>query len=410
VSVDLHGSRGNPLPDSSSATSDWEAWYGAAIVRSACPPPLPRRTIILTALVLAALTIASPASAARYVSPSGSDAGSCTRSNPCRSFNKAYAVSRPGTVVIVFGGTYGGQRINARPKAHGPKILFRPARGASVTLHSIRVVRGSYITFRGFRVVDDTYNEPGAQRITYSFIKMRQFFVRGADHINYRNSEVGPNDTDDGMNWITAAYGTQNGASDIVLDRVRIHDFKKHNSGAHVDCIGIDDVKGLVIANSRFWNCEHFSIIFGKDLATGRAARQVLLQNNFFDCCYSGYYSLGFGDVEGPMRIRFNSFTLGVGWLGGTVRGLVFDSNVLSNNNSANCNDATWRYNVVARGSACGGRRAGTGFRSPPRDLHLRVGAAAVNYGNPRNHPRVDIDGQRRPGGRRPDAGADERH
>jgi hypothetical protein len=369
-----------------------------------------RRTIVLAALALAALTLASPASATRYVSPNGSDAGSCTRSNPCRSFNRAYAVSKPGAVVVVFGGSYGGQRINARPKAHGPKILFRPARGASVTLNSIRVVRGSYITFRGFRVLDDTYNEPGAHRITYAWIKMRQFFIRGADHINYRHSEVGPNTSDNGMNWITAPYQRNDTPHDIVLDHVRIHDFKKHSSGAHVDCIGIDDVNGLVISNSRFWNCEHFSIIFGKDLANGRAARNVLLQNNFFDCCYSGYYSLGFGDVEGPMRIRFNSFTLGVGWLGGAVRGLVFDSNVISNNNSANCSRATWRYNVVANGSACGGRRAGTGFRSPPRDLHLRAGAAAVNYGNPRNPPRFDIDGQRRPHGRRADAGADERH
>ena len=369
-----------------------------------------RRTIVLAALALAALTVASPATAARYVSPNGSDAGSCTRSNPCRSFNKAYAVSRPGTVVIVFGGSYGGQRINARPKAHGPKILFRPARGASVTLHSIRVVRGSYITFRGFRVVDDTYNDPGAQRITYSFIKMRQFFVRGADHINYRNSEVGPNDSDDGMNWITAAYATNNGARDIVFDNVRIHGFTKHNSGAHVDCIGIDDVDGLVINRTRIWNCEHFALIFGKDASSGRQARNVLIQNSFLDCCVSGYYSIGLGGTDGRVRIRFNSLTRGIGWLGGSVRGVIIDSNVISNNNRANCDDAVWRYNVVANGSPCGGRRASTGFRSPPRDLHLRAGAAAVNYGNPNNHPRVDIDGQRRPGGRRADAGADERH
>jgi len=311
--------------------------------------------------------------------------------------------------VVVLGGSYGGQRINARPKAHGPHILFRPARGAHVTLASIRVVRGSHITFRGFRVLDDTYNEQGAQRITYSYVKMRQFFIRGADHITYRYSEVGPNGSDDGMNWITAPYETQDHPRDIRLDHVRIHDFKKHNSGAHVDCIGIDDVDGLVIQSSRIWNCEHFAVIFGKDLATGRAARRVLLQNNFFDCCYSGYYSLGFGDVEGPMRIRFNSFTLGVGWLGGTVRGLVFDSNVIANNSSSNCSKATWRFNVVASGSACGGRRAITGFLLPPRDLHLRAGVAALGYGNPKSHPRFDIDGQRRPAGRRPDAGADER-
>ena len=344
------------------------------------------------------------------MSTGGSDANPCTGTRPCQSFARAYSVARPGAVVFIRGGSYPSQRLDVRPKAHGPKIVFRPAPGAHVTVESIRVTRGSYIEFRGFRVIDDTFNEQGARHIAYSWIKMRQFFVRGADHVTYRYSEVGPNAADDGMNWVTAAYGTNNGASDIAFDHVRIHDFKKHNAGAHVYCIWIDDVEGLVISNSRFWNCEHFSIIFGKDLATGRAARHVLIQNTFFDCCYSGYYSLGFGDVEGPMLIRFSSFTLGVGWLGGTVRGVVFDSNVLSNNNSANCDDAVWRYNVVARGSACGGRRASTGFRSPPRDLHLRIGAAALNYGNPSLHPRFDIDGQRRPTARRPDAGADERH
>jgi hypothetical protein len=364
--------------------------------------------LVAAALAVAALVVASPASAARYVTTGGSDGNPCTRARPCASLPRAYSVAKPGAVVYVGGGSYGNRRFNVRPKAHGPKILFRPFPGARVTLNGIRVTRGSYMKFRGFRVNDDTFNEQGAKWITYSYVKMRQFFIRGGDHISYRYSEVGPNASDDGMNWITAPYQVQDHPTDILLDHVKIHDFKKHNSGAHVDCIGIDDVNGLVIQSSRFWNCEHFSIIFGKDLETGRAARNVLIQNTFFDCCYSGYYSLGFGDVEGPMRIRFNSLTQGVGWLGGTVRGLVFDSNVISSNSSANCSNATWRYNVVASGSACGGRRAGTGFRRPPKDLHLRVGAAAVNYGNPRVHPRRDIDGQRRPKGRRPDAGADE--
>ena len=63
--------------------------------------------------------------------------------------------------------------------------------------------------------------------------------------------------------------------------------------GAHVDCIGIDNVDGLVIRNSRIWNCEHFSIIFGNDLTSGSAVRNALIENNFLDCCYSGYYRSG---------------------------------------------------------------------------------------------------------------------
>jgi hypothetical protein len=328
------------------------------------------------------------------------------KARPCRSFNRAYVRAGPGDIVQVAGGSYPGQRIYATPMARGPRILFRPAPGAAVTVESIRVTRGSYIEFRGFRVTTDTYNDPGARRITYRWIKMRQFFIRGADYVSYVGSNVGPNVSNDGMNWITAAYGTTNGASHILLHRVRIHGFVKHNAGAHVDCIGIDDVNWLTIRRSRFWNCEHFALIFGKDLSSNRAARNVLLENNFVDCCVSGFYSIGLGDVEGPMRIRFNSFTLGLGWLGGTVRRVILSSNILANNSSANCPKAIWRNNVVASGSACGGLRARTGFVRPPLNLHLRPGAPAINRGNRSSHPARDIDGQWR--GSRPDAGADE--
>jgi hypothetical protein len=317
--------------------------------------------------------------------------------------------SKPGTVVAVAGGSYPDQRIDAAPKTGGPKVVFRPASGAKVTFASIRVTRGSYIEFRGFRVADDTYNEAAAKWITYRSVSMRQFFIRGADHITYVSSTVGPNGSEDGMNWITAPYQSSDAPTDIRLNRVRIHDFRKHNAGAHIDCIGIDDVNGLVIQNSRFWNCEHFALLFGKDASSDRAARNVLVQNTFLDCCISGYYSIGLGDAEGPIRIRFNSMTLGLGWLGGSVQGVTIDSNVIAGNNAANCSDAVWRYNVVGRGSACGGRLAPTAFTDPPRNLHLKARrAAAVNFGNPKSHPKVDIDGQRRPKGRRPDAGADE--
>jgi chitodextrinase len=351
-----------------------------------------------------------PGTADRYVAPGGSDSGQCTQAAPCGSFARAYAVASPGDIVQVAGGSYGGQTIDQTPKANGPAVVFQPAAGASVTLSSVNIVRASYLEMRNFTVTSSTYNRQGAQWITYRGIKMRQFFIRGADHVSYYDSEVGPNVSDDGMNWITAAYQTNDGSSDILLDGVRIHDFKKWNAGAHVDCIGIDDVDGLVIRNTKIWNCEHFSLIFGKYLWSFRASRNVLLENNFFDCCYSGYYSIGLGDVEGPMMIRFNSLTLGVGWLGGSVVNTTLDSNVISNNNSGNCSNATWRYNVVASGSACGGGGvvAPTSFVGPPDDLHLAAGATAINFGNPTAYPATDIDGQAR-GGNRPDAGADER-
>ena len=414
--VVLRFRRGDPHPAGPGPGGSTGASCYRAPIASACPTHGNRRlplTFALALAVLAALgwsgTAAGAPGATRFVSTTGSDSNPCTASRPCRSLDRAYTVSRPGTVVSVAAGSYPGQRIDATPKKKGPRILFRPANGAKVTFSSIRVVRGSYIEFRGFRVSNDTYNEAGAKWISYRYMSMRQFFVRSADHILYEASNIGPNDSNDGMNWISAQYQKNDPATYIRLNRVRIHDFTKHNSGAHIDCVAIDDANHVSITNSRFWNCEHFAILFGLDSTTNRGARNVLIQNNFLDCCISGYYSIGLGDVGGPMKIRFNSLTLGLGWLGGTVRNVTVDSNVIANNNAANCNDATWRYNVVARGSACGGRRAATAFTDPPQNLHLsRRSAAAVAYGNPKSFPRTDIDGQKRKKGRRPDAGADE--
>jgi chitodextrinase len=354
-------------------------------------------------------------SASVFVSPSGSDSSStCSKTQPCLSFNRAYSVAAPGATVEVAAGSYDGQTLDATPKASGPDVVFQPAAGASVTLADLEVTRGAHVEFRDFTVTTDTYNRPEAQYVTYRRIKMRDFFVRGADHISYIDSDVGPNTGADEMNWITAPYQSTDPASDILLDDVTIHDFTKHMSGSHVDCIGIDDVDGLTIRNSHISRCAHFSIIFGNDTNSGRAARNVLLENNFLDCCDAsggGYYSIGFGGIDGNVMIRYNSADLGFGWLNDTSlvpNGLItIDSNVISNNNSANCSRATWTYNVVASGSACGGTLAATGFTAPP-DLHLLGGAAAIGAGNPNNRPSTDIDGQARPSAA-PDAGADQR-
>jgi len=282
-----------------------------------------------------------------------------------------------------------------------------------VTLSSVNIVRASYLEMRNFTVTSSTYNRQDAKWITYRNIKMKQFFVRGSDHVSYYDSEVGPNGTEDGMNWITEPYQSNDPATDILLDGMRIHDFTKHNAGAHVDCVGLGNADGVTIRNSRIWTCAHFAIIFGTD-PSGEYTRNLTIENNFLDCCDpsgGGYYSIGLGDGANVL-IRFNSATLGFGWLnpsGDGVTGDVIDSNVISNNSSGNCSKAVWRYNVVASGSACSnGFVASSSFLSSPLDLHLKATAAAIGAGNPTTFPATDIDGDPRPAGGRADAGADE--
>jgi hypothetical protein len=70
----------------------------------------------------------------------------------------------------------------------------------------------------------------------------------------------------------------------------------------------------------------------------------------------------------------------------------------------------TYSYNVF-QGVACGASdlNAPAGFRNPGAlDLHLLAGAAAIDHGNPASYSSLDIDGQARPMGVAPDAGADE--
>jgi hypothetical protein len=367
-----------------------------------------RLGLLLGSLVLAAGIVPATAAADRYVSTSGSG-GSCTAAAPCGSFNQAYAVASPGEVVHVAGGSYGGQSLNAAAKGSGPRVVFQPAPGASVTVNAINVY-SNHIEFRDMRVLDSTYNREGSDDITYVRVSMKTFLVRSGSNISYINSDVGPNSNADEMNWISAAYQSQTPARNILFDGTTIHDFVKHNSGAHIDCIGIDDVDGLTIRNSVIRNCEHFSLLFGTDASTNRGARNVLLENNFLDCCVSGYYSIGLGQVDGPMMIRHNSTNKAFGWLGGPVNDVTIDSNILPNNSSANCDGATWRYNIVNSGSACGGngRVAPPGFRnSDAADFHLLPGSAAIDAANPSEGPNSDIDGESR-AGNRPDVGADE--
>jgi hypothetical protein len=70
----------------------------------------------------------------------------------------------------------------------------------------------------------------------------------------------------------------------------------------------------------------------------------------------------------------------------------------------------TYLYNVWS-GAKCGAtdKNAASGFVDPSTlNLHLAPGSAALNAGDPASYPATDIDGQSRPMGPAPDAGADE--
>lgn len=350
-----------------------------------------------------------------HISPSGSDSGRCSESRPCKTFARAYALARPGQTVLVGAGRYGGQQeIQADPRRRSPRdVTFQPAPGARVSVESLDVY-GSHVEFRGLSVEKDFYVKCGADDVTFRNSKAALFFIRAATNVRIVGSEFGPSDT---ISQIGHTQECQRSPRGILLDRVYMHDFTNSDPGKHMECLTVQAADDLVIRRSRFHRCQHFDILL-KHRAPVLSSTNITIENSWFDHPWpEGSTAIQFslpagGGTFTNLLIRNNSFA-GSLILKTDVtyrRARVF-SNV-GNRYGGPCRDAdvVVAYNVWA-GGRCGptDRRGASGFRDPDGfDFHLRPGSAGVNAGHPKSFPRTDIDGHRRPRGRRPDAGSDE--
>jgi hypothetical protein len=233
---------------------------------------------------------------------------------------------------------------------------------------------------------------------------------------SYRN---GPNGQSTYVSYITyGANGTVK-PRNILIDGAYVHDYRRAHGDEHIECIHVVGGDGITIRNSRFVRCDVFNIFFTK-WAGPEPPKNVLLENNFFDkptldgaygvCCT--YYAVHFSDHMGRFEnitLRYNSagnseFSLGQG----PKSNVNFIANVGVRGSCPT--DITFAYNVWDS-RKCGktDRRDSNPFVDASKsNLHLRPGSAAINAGDPKTFPRRDIDGQRRPAGKRPDAGADE--
>ena len=347
------------------------------------------------------------------MSPFGSDARACSRSAPCGSFARAYRVARPGQVVEVRGGRYPAQSITRDPsKTARADVLFRPAEGARVVLDGSLSISGSHLEVRGLRAKDWDVLE-GASDVTLRNLDVDIFWVTSATDVRVIGGDVGPTDNDSAQ--IRSGYLSPHFSRNILLDGVRFHDFRRTEDGVHMECIHIWGVQNLTIRHSRFQRCAIFDVFIDNDGQAGDV-QGVRIENNFFDRATSrGYYSLFFDPKGHTMRdllIRNNSFlqTAFIDVENGSVGNVRFVGNVGPRAAHHCYAGVTFAYNVwdAAR---CGAtdRRAPLGFRNAARfDLRLKPCAAAVDHGSPRDFPRTDIEGQRRPRGNAPDAGADE--
>jgi hypothetical protein len=363
---------------------------------------------------LLATGAASPAPAPLlYLSPAGSDSGRCTKAAPCESFARAYRVARPGQTVVVGGGRYGGQQEVEKDaaKTSSRDVLFRPAPKARVVVESLDVY-GSHVEFRGIRIEEDFYVKCGADDVTLRSSKATLFFIRSATNIRILGTEFGPSDHISQIGHTAECPRSPRG---IVLDRVYMHDFTNPNPDKHMECLTVQAASDFVIRRSRFHHCEDFNILL-KHRSPVLETTNMTIENSWFDKPWpDGTSAIQFSEPDGGgtftnVLIRNNSFA---GTL--TIKPEIEFRNlrVIANAGSkygGRCGNGITSYNVW-RSGACGG----TDRQADPRflnergfDFHLAPGSPAINRGHPKSFPRVDIDGQRRPVGRRSDAGADE--
>jgi hypothetical protein len=357
-----------------------------------------------------------------FIAPNGADAGRCTRLAPCASLDRAYALALPGATVLLAGGRYGAQTIRNRGGRTGPKVVFQPATSARVTVAGELTVRATNLELRRL-TLDDLELPREADRVTLRNVKNHGFWIEGASNITFAGGEVSCGRCPFHPFLVDGGAPDFRPPSNIVFDGVTFRDWQTAEPDQHTECLQILAGNKITIRNSVFRDCGTADGGRGATanlhvswLGRGPKTRNVLIENNFFYAS-GNTYAINAGDWPNT-DLRYNSIVgpilIGGGWGDGTPVELVgnimrFSGCQATRNGSGTVSPLVHRYNVL-EGGACHStdRNAPAGFVNPAANLRLRTGSAAVNAGDPKSHPRRDIDGERRPKGGRADAGADE--
>lgn len=408
-----------------------------------------------------------------FVAPSGSDGGLCTRVAPCASWDRAYGLARPGSVVELAGGRYPGQLLRSRavlkdlspgctPASTAQCVVFRPAAGQTVTVDGPLEVRGSSVWVdgaaspasgvpsraRSFNLRVNGYVDTEANSVSdhpdhviFEGIDAVNFGAFNVDTVTFKDMDVGPATVSSGCgikegpgfeNKIGWGGGVTYVPRDVTLDGLLIHnqngDSGRIASDCHFGGLFLVTVDGLTIRNTVFSQNVVYNIQVQNFV--GPAPTNVTLENNWFGCSVEWLYNsettcLGQADVQfnaasqfSNWLIRYNSFA---GGLSQYVHGASYQNvRVLGNAGSrpSNCYPGmTFAYNAWAGGSCAttdrNVRRLPFVSSSPgSEDFRLALGAGARALVQPVSRDlqlAVDMTGRNRPLRFPRDAGALER-
>jgi hypothetical protein len=321
-------------------------------------------------------------------------------------------------VVEVAGGTYPDQWLGEDSGKTGPQVvLFRPAAGATVTLQELQLEGASWVTFRGMNILDRMTAQntepgsPGSNHVTFESMTAETIRIVGrVSDITIRGGSFGNTvDNQPQVKKYNQGEPESSRPKNILVDGAYFHDYLRSGPSIHTECFQIINVDTITIRNSRFNNCDGTGDIG----ITDGPHHNITLENNFFGKAGDAYFAIQITKNITNFVMRNNSASKAVIFSDSETGGpYLMEGNYMPHNSSTCTSGATYRYNVM-RGGTCGP----TDFQvSAMRfvnenafDLHLAADSEAIGRGNAASFPGTDIDGESRPMGGTPDAGADER-
>jgi hypothetical protein len=370
-----------------------------------------------------------------FLSPSGSDSASCAQGSPCKTLAHAYSVAKGGETVKLAAGTYTDSSLPLTSgKTAASPVLFEPNAGATVKFSKTLTVQAHGVELKGFTFERELYFGENAEGDVARGNALHNFEIvangtKAPKNISIIGGTAGPvADSSDNENNLIATNGPETTAvpSKITIEGVLIHEYTKVGS-AHVDCLQIWAGNELTIQGNTFKKCAVFDI-FLQSLPNGSAGtpKNVTIQNNFLEKTIEGFYSIflprhneGNPEHFENLEIRNNSATQAISAdPRATYTNANFNANIAPAlvfwNEATEVNQATppgaqADYNILygsgAKKNGSHDQLAPAGFvNESALNLHLLAGAAAIEGGDPTDHPATDIDGNPRPNP--PDAGA----
>lgn len=230
-----------------------------------------------------------------FVSPSGSDDRACTKSAPCRSFDRAYQVARPGDVIEVAGGSYPSQTFTAKNGARRPFVVVREAVGEraivgdrGATDNCIAFEGASYVLVAGFetpyvRVQGQpsqcgvSVGREGAHHLILLDLDVGGVWI-GADDVRVIDSDIGPNVNQGGTP--TAISGDETDDSErILFEGNDFHDYTSVDD-YHQQCFAAWSGRRITLRDNHFYNCETFHIWLVAE--NGQTIADYLIEGNTF--------------------------------------------------------------------------------------------------------------------------------